>query len=175
MKYLYRPSRITSRLSLSGCQAQTIVRWCIILGFALSGGCTKFVQVGSPSNAISSSTVYGSNATAGAPMTSIYADMTNSVTMAAGTYGISLTAGLSADELTNYINSNITLQQYYSNALKSSANYFWNEPYQYIYIANATLEGLSTSTAVTMSTSRAMRLPRLPHPARIRATPTCPP
>jgi starch-binding outer membrane protein, SusD/RagB family len=95
-----------------------------------------------------STTVYASNATAAAAFTSIY-DRLASGGLATGNNSISLEVGLAADELKNY-SVDPVLSQFYGNSLSSTPNvYFWPEIYQQIYVANAAIEGLEKSSAVT--------------------------
>jgi hypothetical protein len=124
----------------------------VMLGLLLAtllGGCKKFVQVSPPITGLTGNTVYSSNATAGSVLTGIYDNMMTGNGFSGGMSDIDVFAGLSADELQNFLNSYSSLQQYYQNALNPSTPLPWDEPYQYIYIANAALEGLTGSTEVT--------------------------
>jgi len=118
----------------------------VFFSVALFSSCKKSVQVDPPVAGLVSSTIYSNNITAAAAMTSIY-DRMSGVGLSAGSTSISLRMGLYADELKNYLISDVQLPQFYSNSLSSSPNpYFWNELYQQIYVANAVLEGLTASS-----------------------------
>ena len=120
-------------------------------------GCKKFVEINPPATEITGATVYSNNVSAAAAMTGIYDVMEGSpYNLSDGFSSISLSVGLEADELTNYSSTNLNNQQFYANALTSSSSgssnyYFWTELYQDIYYANAVLEGLNNSAAVTDS------------------------
>ena len=111
-------------------------------------GCKKFVQVDPPISSLTSSTVYSSNATAAAAVTGIYVKMSPGIFD--GYTDINGCLGLAADEFKNYANSNTVLQQFYTNSLNGTGNYpFWSLLYNYIYDANAVIEGLNKSTSIT--------------------------
>ena len=69
----------------------------IIIGMT---GCKNLVQVDPPVTSITGENVYTNDATAIAAVTGIYANMSKVNSFATGSAGISLFAGLSADELT---------------------------------------------------------------------------
>jgi starch-binding outer membrane protein, SusD/RagB family len=117
--------------------------------------CTKFVQVDTPSTQLITSTVFTSDNTATAAVTGIYANM---MTVNLGFYGggITLAGGLSADEFQNF---SFTPDQsgFADNSLKPTnqvIKQLWGEPYQYIYAANAIIQGLTGSTGVSSTTAR---------------------
>ena len=120
-------------------------------------GCKKFIAIDPPVTAIAAASVYTDNGTAAAVMTGIYDRMeSNGSGLTDGNSSISYLIGLSADELKDYasVTSDRNLYQFYTNALSSqtngtSNNYFWQELYNEIYAANACLEGLGKSPAVT--------------------------
>jgi hypothetical protein len=119
-------------------------------------GCKKLVQVGSPTTSLTSDNVYTTDATAAAVLTGIYSTLATSNPMSAQTINsISLTAALSADELTLYggaANANTALAQFYLNDLTSATTggtTTWDNFYYDLYIVNIALEGLSTSTSLT--------------------------
>ncbi len=73
-----------------------------------------------------------------------------------GAKSIALFAGLSGDEFTLYKGvTNTTLLAYYQNALSItnpiSGPDSWRELYNYIFVCNSVLEGLSTTTTLTPS------------------------
>ena len=123
----------------------------ILVLIAGGSGCTKFVQVGPPQNLITSSATYADDATAISVVRGIYSQMINNAGFASGT-AASITArcGLSADELKNY-SADPTTQAFYTNALSATnfSQVLWQEPYKFINNANAVIEGLSGSTAIT--------------------------
>lgn len=117
-------------------------------------GCKKFVTVDTPTTSINQENVYKADATAIAVLTAIYARMISDE-LFTGRVGISLLSGLSADELTlaNIVTDN-NLIAYYKNSLRTSPNEnygieLWRGVFNYIYICNAALEGLSNSGSLT--------------------------
>jgi starch-binding outer membrane protein, SusD/RagB family len=117
-------------------------------------GCKKFVAVDTPVTSVNESNVYKTDATATAVLTAMYAQMANDGIFT-GHAGISLLAGLSADELTlaNVVTDN-NLLAYYKNALRSGPdeNYgidLWRGVFFYIFTCNAALEGLHNAETLT--------------------------
>ncbi len=130
----------------------------LVIFSLLLSSCKKFVEVGPPVTQLASSSVFTSDATATAALTSIYGQMMNSGGFASGgPFSVTSLSGLSADELINY--STIVSQiEFYQNSLSINnsavqAN-LWTECYQYIYMANAVIEGLNNSTAVSTATKQ---------------------
>src|SRR5690606_31976021 len=80
--------------------------------------------------------------------------MSGSGSLSGGTSSMTLLCGLSADEFDNLLSST-DMNSFYTNTLTSTNSIlmssFWKDFYQYIYNANAALEGLSHSTKVTPS------------------------
>ncbi|MDR3712312.1 MAG: RagB/SusD family nutrient uptake outer membrane protein [Puia sp.] len=121
-----------------------------LLSVLFQVGCRKFVQVSPPATILVESNVYSTPASAASVLTSIYDNMAQGG-LSEGIYSISFLEGLQADELTNY-SSDPVLSQFYINALTSMPNaYFWTELYQEIYVANAAIEGVTGSTALSTS------------------------
>lgn len=123
---------------------------CFVLSVFNLGSCKKFVTVPPPTDQLVAATVFSDDATATAAITGIYSNMMSSngfASMYLTVYG-----GLLSDELTLYSTSSIK-QEFYKNQLSAVngdlAYYFWSQPYQYIYAANAVLEGLQHSTTLS--------------------------
>jgi hypothetical protein len=132
----------------------------IYVGLALSlTGCKKFVEIPPPTNSITDNSVYTNDATAIAVLTGMYVDMGNSGTgnLFTGNNGISLLAGLSADEFTLYSGVISTIHpRYYRNSLVVNVSpgagfENWKPLYNYVYRCNAAIEGLKGSTSLTPS------------------------
>ncbi len=129
----------------------------LLLYFGISS-CTRFVAVPAPSNQLITSTVFTNDATANAAVLGIYSNM---MTAYLGIFGGSVTlySGLSADEFENYSFTG-DQQQFAANSLKAEngeLKIMWGQAYQYIYAANAILEGLSKSTSVSAATSQELQ------------------
>jgi starch-binding outer membrane protein, SusD/RagB family len=136
----------------------------IILLFAgplalISGGCKKFVDIPPPTTQIETESLFSDGASAQSAANGVYAQITlNSLTMLNG--GVTLHAGLSADELQN-TTSDLSLDQYLNNALVPNEQYvssrLWSSAYKSIYQANAVLEGLQQSTKIADSIKNQLR------------------
>lgn len=129
------------------------MRYLIILLLALNvSSCKKFIEVDAPASSLNAGNVYTSDASSSAVLTGIYANISN---LNGGLNGdhitaISLYAGVSADELTLFNLSDQQLPIYYRNDLNSqSATKFWSSTYNIIFVANAAIEGLSSSQETT--------------------------
>lgn len=129
----------------------------ILLLFIFSTGCKKFVTIDPPASSISASVAYNSNPSAAAVMSGIYSNMAGGG-ISNGDGSLSISEGLSADEITLYLNVT-PYSQFYQNALSSSTagasnNYFWGEIYSMIHVANTVIEGVANSSVVTASMKR---------------------
>jgi hypothetical protein len=120
------------------------------IGFALLilMSCKKFVDVSPPSTQLVGASVYNSTTTAAAALTGIYQTMVGN-SVGGGNFGISALSGLSADEFLVYPNSDITINQTYTNGILSNTDIpVWSNLYNCIYQANSAIEGLSGSNGV---------------------------
>ena len=114
-----------------------------LLSIAILPGCKKFIEVAAPKTELVVSEVFNDNNVATSAVTSIYAQMQSMTTIIQYT-------GLSSDEFTNY--GSDKYDNLYKNALTERSGtdiQLWSNAYNYIYQANAVLEGLQHSTAVT--------------------------
>jgi len=113
--------------------------------------CKRLVEVPSPITSTSAANVYTTNADAAAVLTGIYTNISSSSITNGGISSISLFPSLSADELTLFDFSNSTLTSYYRDALLASngSSGFWNQTYPVIYVTNAAIEGLQSSSSLT--------------------------
>jgi starch-binding outer membrane protein, SusD/RagB family len=120
--------------------------------------CSKFVEVGSPSNQIVGSLVFVDDITATSAMVGLYSNMMSANTIFANA-GITIPAGLSADEFVNS-SPNAALDPIASNAIPANntliQNNVWKVAYNYIYQANAILEGVQTSQTISSATKQTL-------------------
>ena len=121
-----------------------------LFGLMLIVSCEDFVEIEAPKTELVGSVVFTDEQTAEAALIGIYSQMTEGFGGFAN-YKTTLLTGLYADELDNF-NTSATQVEFYENALNSNnvdiAN-LWNEPYNYIYQANAIIEGLSTAEGIS--------------------------
>jgi hypothetical protein len=127
---------------------------CILFFVFCLPSCKKFVETDPPQTALTTSTVFSSDATATAAVIRMYVNMTQYYTsFAAGESSLSHLGGLCSDELLNYSNSwgrpEFVLNQL--SATNEGVAQNWNEIYALIYSANSVLEGLKNESAVTAS------------------------
>ncbi len=140
MKAIFRNIRICKKNTLTALG-------CYLVSIAIPS-CKKFVDIPSPKNELGTTAVYSDSLTAVASQTIIYSQMAGS-----STYIIPFYTGLSSDELLNF-STNPAISEFYANALESSngsVRSFWNQTYQYIYYANAVMEGLKSSAEISNS------------------------
>jgi hypothetical protein len=120
--------------------------------FVLSG-CRKFVEIDGPATSVSSKNVYNNDATAIGSITALYINLNNgNPIFPQELSGISAIAGLSADELDYYSGAGYHAPVvYYQNTLTpvNVSNDFWGTAYQRLYVVNAALEGLESSSGLT--------------------------
>lgn len=128
----------------------------ILFGAVAIISCKKYVDVKPPVTSVTGATVYNSDGTAIAVVTGLYAGMSKG-SIFAGIDCISIYAGLSADEFTLSAVVSPTDRKYYyytnelfANSSGAGAGFeFWNSFYNYIFICNSAIEGLSQATALT--------------------------
>jgi len=108
-----------------------------------AAGCKKFVQINPPNDRIVTASVFNNANAATAAVLSIYTQMT------AESYSMSLNCGLLSDELKNYSNAP-SLIGYYTNSMSpmGTSATLWNSAYNYIYRANAIIEGLKNNNDI---------------------------
>jgi hypothetical protein len=122
-------------------------------------GCKKLIEIDAPQTSVNGDNVYRTDVTAIAAITSMYATLSDQGEAAGvtGSWGLSVLAGLSADELTLYAGvTENRLNAYYKNKLLSTSlqNYgteYWNRFYNYIFRCNEAMTGLSASNSLTPS------------------------
>lgn len=127
----------------------------VTLFVCMLSSCKKFIEVDGPDTSVSSKDIYTNDATAIGAITNLYANMSAEPMVGINEFsGLSCIAGLSADELTLFNESdNLGLSIYYQNRLSAeNIGYgFWKGAYNGIYVVNAAIEGLSNSESVTKS------------------------
>lgn len=123
-----------------------------LFGLMLIVSCEDFVEIASPKTELVGSVVFTDEQTAEAALIGIYSQMTEGFGGFAN-YKTTLLTGLYADELDNF-DTSVTQVEFYENALNPNngdLSNLWQEPYTYIYQANAIIEGLSTAEGISDS------------------------
>ncbi|MHA7865009.1 RagB/SusD family nutrient uptake outer membrane protein [Flagellimonas marinaquae] len=126
---------------------QTLILQCLLLL-----GCTKFVEVDPPQNILIAETVFEDPATVESAMANLYYNMREQG-MVSGNFGLTPTLGIYADEL-DYYGFNVDLAQFYNHNIIATNNrveLWWNQAYNLIYGANAIIEGVESSKALSSS------------------------
>ncbi len=119
-------------------------------------GCRKFIDVPLPNTETFPDIIFSNDVNATGAIIGIYGKMIANNAWASGnTRSVTLLSALSADELENY--STLTIpREFYENTININntaiETAFWDEAYQYIYAANAALEGLRKPNGVSDET-----------------------
>jgi len=115
-----------------------------IIGFIIitSSACTKFVQIDPPSTQIVTASVFNDNNAATAALTEIYTQMQ------AESWNMSQVAGLMADELQSPSSSAGVVIPYTNSMSAFNDPGPWTRAYNYIFEANAVIEGVKNSTTI---------------------------
>ncbi|MEI9917331.1 MAG: RagB/SusD family nutrient uptake outer membrane protein [Bacteroidota bacterium] len=127
----------------------------IIAGVLLTlslDACESFVELDTPKTQIVTSTVFSNDAGARASVSGILSQMMNGTPFSGNSFGITVVAGLSADELNNNSSSSQQISVYNNNLSASNNSVVsgnWNDMYQYIYEANSIIEGAESSTGLS--------------------------
>jgi len=128
-----------------------------IVSFMVS--CKKFVQIEPPPNLIVTEAVFSSDQTALTSVTGLYVQMRNQ-NLSITNGGLSVFAGLSADEIYNTVTS-AAADPFYKNSILSTnatiSTNFWSSAYRNIYQVNSILEGLEASTKLTDPVKRQLQ------------------
>lgn len=124
---------------------------CSLACLLLVGACKKFITVDSPPELVVASAVFIDDKTATSTIIGLYSQMMN-VNLYLANGALSLYAGLSADEIYNTTNST-NIDPFTANAIPSNNTIIqtnmWRYGYNYIYQANACIEGLKDNTKVS--------------------------
>jgi hypothetical protein len=121
----------------------------VILLLSLTG-CKKFVEIDTPPTLLVASGVFNDNTTATQAQTNIYSQMS----LNSESFNMSSNSGLLSDELTGYAAFGAQ-RQFYINAI--TANGYtgpWQSAYNYIYQANAVMEGLQKNSGVSTAVKK---------------------
>ncbi|WP_316797786.1 RagB/SusD family nutrient uptake outer membrane protein [Pedobacter frigidisoli] len=119
-----------------------------VLSSAVS--CKKYVNIEDPKDQLVTSSVFTTDATATAAMVGIYSDM-NAFNYQFANVLTSFTCAMAADEFV-YGSTLANFDEFKNNALTPGNTYvglMWSTPYNFIYRANAVIEGVTASTTLT--------------------------
>ncbi len=119
----------------------------ILIMIQFSMGCRKLVKIDLPETQIVTEAVFQNSSSATSAQTSIYSQMGNDGL----SYYTSFYTGLSGDEFKNY-SATPDVNSFYNNSLiplNGLISRIWNSGYNYIYRANAVMEGLNNSNNIS--------------------------
>jgi hypothetical protein len=132
------------------------VIWCCIsiACFSLSLTSCSFLEIESPKSKVDSENVFSDDVTATAAILGIYAKMASGTSFSSGSnQSLSMLCGLSADELVVVTpGADVEAFDFESNDIKPANTYvfsLWSSAYNVIYQANAALEAIERSTAMS--------------------------
>jgi len=114
--------------------------------------CDSFTETDLPKTQLIKTAVFQDIKTATAALSDCYAQMRDYSMITGNSDGLSSLLGNYADELTYYGVSDSPLQNFYNHTLlpsNSGVSVLWNSSYNQIYAANAIVEGVDNSTAIT--------------------------
>jgi hypothetical protein len=120
--------------------------------------CKKFVQIPTPKNQLTSTTVFADSLGANAAVAGIYVNMMQTVSLTFTNGGITLYTGLAGDELYQS-KTNVSNNEFYNNAITINNGInagFWRLAYQYIYDTNACIEGIESGNNITPSAKNSL-------------------
>jgi len=114
--------------------------------------CDSFTETDLPKTQLIKTAVFQDVKTATAALSDCYAQMRDYSMISGNSDGLSSLLGNYADELTYYGVSDSPLQNFYNHTLlpsNSGVSVLWNSSFNQIYAANAIVEGVDNSTAIT--------------------------
>jgi hypothetical protein len=117
--------------------------------------CKKLVDIPPPVSTITTSQVFATDDQAESAMAGIYYGMINSVNPSPFCGGVTINAGMSADEFICFNGTDETSLQFQNNTLLSTngnVTQIWNNAYSTLYGCNAVIEGLQSTKTVDDST-----------------------
>jgi len=126
-----------------------IINYICIITLGLTS-CNKYVDVDLPKDQILNKLAFSDDRTATASMVGAYSDM-NALNYNFANVLTSFLGGMSADEF-YYASNFAAYAEFMENSPTSTNNFIntlWNQPYSYIYHANACIEGLGKATGLS--------------------------
>ncbi|KVV16222.1 RagB/SusD family nutrient uptake outer membrane protein [Flavobacterium sp. TAB 87] len=132
----------------------------LLLCFLTLNSCDSFVDVALPKSQLTSESVFEDYATADAALTNIYAKIRDNRMLSGINSGLSNQLGNYTDELEAFgAPTSATLNFYNNTLLPSNANIaeYWNTAYNQIYAANAVMEGIEKTNAISIENKKTLQ------------------
>ncbi|MEX0995898.1 MAG: RagB/SusD family nutrient uptake outer membrane protein [Flavobacteriaceae bacterium] len=130
------------------------------MSFLMLLSCSDFLEPDDPFGQIPYVEIFEDEATAIAAVTTLYAKLRDDVLLTGNSSGLSVRMGLYADELDFYGmpgESAFEIYQHQIIASNSAVQSTWNSTYNLIHMANAALEGLEKSEALSQNLKNQLR------------------
>jgi len=127
-----------------------IITGLLLLVLFITSSCNKLIDVGLPADSLDKDKVFSDEGTAMSALNGLYLQLMTSG-MAFGNSQVSITAGLSSDEL-SLATANAVYSEFLSNNLSvsnTSVASLWSNPYSRIYQCNAIIENTKNSTSLS--------------------------
>ena len=122
----------------------------LLLLVLITSGCKKFVEIAPPSTQVVTASVFDNNDDVTSALLAIYMRMETN----GESWAMSQNQGLLSDELTSHSTAP-TQKEFYTNSMLAINNSGpWTHAYNYIYQANALIEGLQNNTDITPAIAR---------------------
>lgn len=126
----------------------------------LTSSCEDALEVEKPVGQIPIEEVFNDEGTATAAVSTLYAKLRDQAFLTGNLSGTSHAMGLYADELDYYDTPGFPLESVYTHQVLPSntvISSLWNETYQIIYLSNAVLEGVSSSSELAQNFKNQLR------------------
>ncbi|SMC98103.1 RagB/SusD family nutrient uptake outer membrane protein [Pedobacter nyackensis] len=152
MKIIYKVRRSSQTIFVYS----PIIIMLLFTFLILLGSCKKFLDINPPKDRIDRSKVFENDETATSAVIGVYSQMAgNTLGFASGgNSSVSVLGGLSADELKSYSDALKFFSENQIQTNDSKINNVWRTAYNYIYTANAIIEGLAVVNGVSESTKK---------------------
>jgi len=114
--------------------------------------CKKFITVDPPDTQLTGKTVFSNDETALSAIYGLYSKMAQSPSGSFANYKITLYTGLSSDEFIDMSFDPSHIEFNHNSLLSTNRDIerLWNEGYTFIYSCNAIMEGISTSSSISL-------------------------
>lgn len=122
---------------------------CLMICLFLISSCEDFLEIDEPFGQVPHQEVYEDEATATAAVTTMYAKLRDEVLVTGTSFGMGILMGLYTDELDFYGMPWDSSQTFYYHQIVASdtgVESIWDKSYNLIYMSNAVLEGLESSS-----------------------------
>jgi len=127
-----------------------------LLPILICTGCKRFLEVDLNKSQVPTEKVFSNDVTATAAVTAIYYSISGYSALSGAANGMAALSSLSTGDLFNYQQEPdfVAFQEHSIRADNAQIEQIWNGMYNFIYQANAVLEGLHQSTSLSKTTAQ---------------------